>query len=63
MRIPEDRWILHGAIAVILAMTVGGYEEVNLGDSEVLALFLGVVGCGYCAMSLASGSESPPARR
>ncbi len=64
MRVPEDlRWILHGAIAVILATMVGGYEEVNLGDSEVLALFLGVVGCGYCAVSLASGSESPPARR
>jgi putative inorganic carbon (HCO3(-)) transporter len=60
------RWILHGAIAVILAMMVGGYEEVNLGDSEVLALFLGVVGCGYAAVSLAAGtedSESPTARR
>jgi putative inorganic carbon (hco3(-)) transporter len=62
----EPRWVLHGAIAVILAMMVGGYEEVNLGDSEVLAMFLGALGCGYAAVSLAAGaasSDSPPARR
>jgi putative inorganic carbon (hco3(-)) transporter len=46
----EAAWILHGAIAVILAMMVGGYEEVNLGDSEVLALFLGAVALGYSAL-------------
>jgi putative inorganic carbon (hco3(-)) transporter len=57
------RWVLQGAIAVILAMMVGGYEEVNLGDSEVLALFLGVVGCGFAAVSLATGSDSPSAGR
>jgi putative inorganic carbon (HCO3(-)) transporter len=57
------RWVLHGAIAVILAMMVGGYGEVNLGDSEVLAMFLGVVACGYSAMSIASGSQSPARRR
>jgi len=48
----ETRWMLHGAIAVILAMMVGGYFEVNLGDSEVLAMFLGVVGLGYAAVAL-----------
>jgi len=60
-RLPDSahtRWILHGAIAVILAMMVGGYEEVNLGDSEVLAMFLGVVGCGYAAVSLCEDSNS-----
>lgn len=45
----EARWVLHGAIAVILAVMIGGYFEVNLGDSEVLAMFLAVVGCGYSA--------------
>ncbi len=45
----EARWILHGAIAVIIAVMVGGYYEVNLGDSEVLAMFLAAVGCGYSA--------------
>ncbi len=44
------RWILHAAIAVMIAILVGGYEELNLGDSEVLAMFLAVVGCGYIAV-------------
>ena len=48
----ETRWILHGAIAVIIAVMVGGYFEVNLGDSEVLAMFLAVIGCGYAAASM-----------
>jgi putative inorganic carbon (hco3(-)) transporter len=59
----EARWILHGSIAVILAMMVGGYEEVNLGDSEVLALFLGVIGLGYAAVSICRDSDSASARR
>jgi putative inorganic carbon (HCO3(-)) transporter len=63
-RVPWDTaWVLHGAIAVILAMMVGGYEEVNLGDSEVLAMFLGVVGLGYAAVSIAADSDSASARR
>jgi O-antigen ligase len=57
----ESRWILHGAIAVILAVMVGGYFEVNLGDSEVLAMFLAAVACGYAASSFIS--DSTPARR
>lgn len=43
------RWLFHGAVAVTLAVMFGGYFEVNLGDSEVLALFLGVVGAAYAA--------------
>jgi putative inorganic carbon (hco3(-)) transporter len=43
----NSRWILHGAIAVILAVMIGGWYELNLGDSEVLGLFLAVIGCGY----------------
>jgi len=67
-RCQDARWILHGAIAVILAMMVGGYFEVNLGDSEVLAMFLGVIGCGYAAVSaldreMGAGSDSLSARR
>ena len=30
---------------------LAGYEEVNLGDSEVLAMFLAVVSCGYVAVN------------
>jgi putative inorganic carbon (hco3(-)) transporter len=47
----EARWFLHGAIAVILAFMLAGYFEVNWGDSEVLAMLLAVVGCGYALIS------------
>jgi putative inorganic carbon (HCO3(-)) transporter len=46
----EQRWVLHGAIAVTIAVLLGGYFEVNLGDSEVLGMFLAVLGCGYVAV-------------
>ncbi len=45
----EARFVLHGAIAVILAILAEGFLEYNLGDSEVLTMFLGVVGFGYIA--------------
>ncbi len=57
---PEARWILHGAIAVIVAVMVGGYFEVNLGDSEVLAMFLAVIGCGYAAASIKPAKSVSP---
>lgn len=47
----EKRWVLFAAIAVSIAVMLSGYEEVNLGDSEVLAMFLAVVACGYVAVS------------
>lgn len=43
----EARWVLHMAIAVIIAIMIAAWEEVNLGTSVVLAMFLAVVGCGY----------------
>jgi len=43
----EARFVLHGAIAVILAILAEGFLEYNLGDSEVLTLFLAVAGFGY----------------
>lgn len=45
----EARFVLHGAIAVILAILAEGFLEYNLGDSEVLTLFLALVGFGYIA--------------
>jgi O-antigen ligase len=48
---PTDRrFVLHGAIAVILATIIQGFVEVDLGDSHVLAAFLVVVACGYLAI-------------
>jgi O-antigen ligase len=46
----ETRWVLHGAIAVILAFMLGGYFEVNFGDSEVQAMFLAAIALGYAAL-------------
>jgi putative inorganic carbon (HCO3(-)) transporter len=49
-RLPPEadaRWVLHMAIAVIIAIMIAAWEEVNLGTSVVLAMFLAVVGCGY----------------
>ena len=45
----DERFILHGAVAVILAIMVSGVFELNLGDSEVLTLFLAVLAGGYVA--------------
>jgi putative inorganic carbon (HCO3(-)) transporter len=47
---PSDRrFVLQGAIAVIIATMVAGMFEHNLGDSEVLTMFLVVAACGYVA--------------
>jgi putative inorganic carbon (HCO3(-)) transporter len=46
----ETRWVLHAAIAVLIAILISGWFEKNLGDSEVLGMFLAVVGCGYVAV-------------
>ncbi len=43
-------WVLRGAIAAIVAILVEGMVEYNLGDSEVLFLFLVIVCCGYLVM-------------
>ena len=45
----DERFLLHGAVAVIIAVLISGMFEVNLGDSEVLTMFLSVVALGYTA--------------
>ena len=59
----EARGILHGVIAVIVAVLAEGLFEYNLGDSEVLTLFLCSIACGYVilwsgASPSASGRQS-----
>lgn len=44
---PDIGFVWHGAIAVILAVLAEGFFEHNLGDSEVLTLFLALAACGY----------------
>jgi O-antigen ligase len=46
----EARFVLHGAVAVIIAVLAEGIFEYNLGDSEVLTLFLSAIACGYVAI-------------
>jgi hypothetical protein len=48
----DRRFLLHGGIAVVIAILVEGFADVNLGDSEVLTVFLVVVGLGYLAVEL-----------
>src|ERR1039458_9982654 len=56
-RLPPGRsdlkFVLHGAVAVVVATMIAGCFEYNLGDSEVLTMFLVVVGCAYAAMDVA----------
>jgi putative inorganic carbon (HCO3(-)) transporter len=64
-RLPEKseaRWVLHGAIAIIIAVVVSGWTELTLGHSQVLEMFLTVVACGYIAIR-ASGLELQNERR
>ena len=42
---------LHGAIAVMIAVLSAGWYEFNLGDGEILTLFLAVMACGYVAIA------------
>ena len=46
------RFILEGAIAIVIGALVEGFFEVNLGDSEPLTMFLVAVACGYLARDL-----------
>jgi O-antigen ligase len=43
----ERAAVLHGCIAGLIAILVGGLFEFNLGDSEVLMLFFALLACGY----------------
>lgn len=56
----ESRWVLEMAIAVMIAIMIAAWEEVNLGTSVVLAMFLAVVGCGYVAVFNAREPQPSP---
>jgi O-antigen ligase len=53
----EAKFVLHGAFATLLAILIGGVFEHNLGDSEVLILFLAVMSCGYLAREKLNDAE------
>jgi putative inorganic carbon (HCO3(-)) transporter len=54
----DPRFLLHGGIAVVIAILVEGFADVNLGDSEVLTMFLVVVGLGYVAVDVSRAENS-----
>jgi O-antigen ligase len=56
--LPEAQAVLHGAVAVMIGTLLVGYYEVNLGDSEVLSLFLAIVACGYVAVDYVNNAET-----
>ncbi|HKW97619.1 MAG TPA: O-antigen ligase family protein [Bryobacteraceae bacterium] len=53
----DARFVLRGAMAVVIATMIGGFFEVNLGDSEVLTMFLVAVACGYMAIAVAADEK------
>jgi putative inorganic carbon (hco3(-)) transporter len=55
------RAVLHGAIAAMAGLLVEGLFEHNLGDSEVLTMFLVVVAGGYIACSVDTGTDATKA--
>jgi len=55
----EEKFLLHGAVAVVVAIMAAGFFELNLGDSEVLTMFLVVVGLGYAARDRALSLPQP----
>jgi putative inorganic carbon (HCO3(-)) transporter len=57
----DERFLLHGGIAVILATLAEGFFEYNLGDSEVLTMFLVVVACAYQAVPMKDDRLTPRA--
>jgi O-antigen ligase len=46
----QQLFVLHGCIACTIAIMVGGLGEFNLGDSEVLMMFVSVIAIGYAAL-------------
>jgi putative inorganic carbon (HCO3(-)) transporter len=52
--LPEMRFLLHGAVAAVVAVLVEGFFELNLGDTEVLTMFLALVAAGYVALEQAA---------
>ena len=58
----DPKFLLHGGIAVVIAILVEGFADVNLGDSEVLTMFLVVVALGYLAVDISKAENSAGVR-
>lgn len=56
---PGPRFLLHGAIAVTIGVLFTAFYEVNVGDGEVLTLFLATVAIGYLAVPDPASKPDP----
>lgn len=56
----EDRFVLYAVIAGVLGILVGAMFEVNLGDSEVLTVFLTLISLGYAAIARSKPAAQAP---
>jgi putative inorganic carbon (hco3(-)) transporter len=45
----DARFVFHATVAIIIAILAEGFFEYNLGDSEILTLFLTITACAYVA--------------
>ena len=57
----EAKFLLNGGVAVVIAIMLAGVFEMNLGDSEVLTLFLAAVACAYAAWDQVPAAAAAPA--
>lgn len=59
-RVPSQQlFVLHGVIAVTIAILVEGCFEYNLGDSEVLMMYVSVISLGYAALHNLAAEPAP----
>lgn len=54
----DARFLVEAALAAWIGVVVGGLFEYNLGNSEVLTLFLAMTALGYAACSAATSSAT-----
>jgi len=56
----DARFVFHAMVAITIAVLAEGFFEYNLGDSEILTLFLTMVACVYVARAGEPVATPPP---
>jgi putative inorganic carbon (hco3(-)) transporter len=56
------RFVLYGAMACVIGTMISGLFEKNLGDTEVLTMFLSIVSLGYLATLRQNSAETGASR-
>ena len=54
----QQLFVLHGVVAATIGVLVEGIFEYNLGDSEVLMMFVTIIALGYAALKNLKFAES-----